>query len=264
MLGLFFILPIFGINTEAASQNVYDEAKLFTNEDIQTFEKKIKEIKEQYKSEIVIVTTNSTNDKTPEEFADNFYEQGGFGVGDTHDGMLFLIDMGTRKYHVSTTGNTIAVISNKRMQRLKESIEEDLSNNDNLGAVNTFFETTTSYLQEGTPNGYIYNKETGEVDKQKYVSPLKIIIAVVSGIAVSIVFYFSIHSKYKLKRSSYNYPYSAMSTVDITQADAVKVADFVTTRHIPKPSNNNDDFGGGSSTHMSGGGTSHGGGGGSF
>lgn len=259
---MFFILPTFGIHVEAANQNVYDDAKLFTSEDVQKFEKQIKDIKEQYKSEIVIVTTNSTNGKSPEAFADNFYEQGGFGVGDTHDGMLFLIDMGNRNYHVSTTGNTIAVISNKRMQRLKENIEEDLRNNDNLGAVNTFFETATSYLKEGTPKGYVYNKQTGKVDKQKYLSPVKIIIALVSGIAASIAFYFSVHSKYKLKRSSYSYPYSSMSTVDITQADAVKIADFVTTRHIPKPSNN--DNGGGSSTHMGGGGTSHGGGGGSF
>lgn len=263
MLGLFFILPIFGIQANAAEKNVYDEAKLFTNEDVQQFEKQIKDIKETYKSEIVIVTTNSTNGKTPEAFADDFYREGGFGVGETHDGMLFLIDMGNRKYHVSTMGNTIAVVNNKRIERLKIAIEEDLKDGDNVGAVNTFFKKTTSYLKEGPANGYVYNAKTGKVDKQKYMSPLKVVIALVSGIAVSIAFYFSVYSKYKLKRSSYSYPYSTMSTVDITHADAVKTADFVTTRHIPKPSNN-DGGGGGSDTHFDSGGTSHGGGGGSF
>lgn len=266
ILGLILCVPALIVHAEAPTkQRVFDEAKLFSEQDIQSFEEDIKNLQNEYQTDAAIVTTQSTEGKTPEAFADDFYMQHKFGIGDTHDGMLFLIDMGNRKYHISTTGNTIASLNDNRIEKMKYRIEDDLSNGDYTEVVNTILSDTKKYVSSGPQNGYVYNKETGKTEKHKYLSPLKIGVAILAGILSFLGLFFTVRSTYKLKRSTYHYPYNDFSSVNITDSQSIKIGDFTTTRHIPKPSSDNDGFGGGgSSTHFDGGGTSHGGGGGSF
>lgn len=266
IIGVILFIPTMITHAESPTQQrVFDEAKLFSEQDIQSFNEQIKILQEEYKTDAVIVTTQSTNGKTPEAFADDFYDSGKFGIGDTHDGMLFLIDMGNRKYQISTTGNTIASLDDNRIEKMKYRIEDDLGEGNYTAVVNTILSDTQKYVSSGPRGGYEYNKATGKVEKHKYLSPLKIGIAVLLGILGFLGLFITIRSTYKLKRSSYKYPYIDFSSVNITESQSIKTGDFTTTRHIPKPSSDNDSFGGGgSSTHFGSSGTSHGGGGGSF
>ncbi|MEQ7223501.1 TPM domain-containing protein [Vagococcus fluvialis] len=265
LLGLSFLLPSSLVSAEEnTSKRVYDEANLFTPKEINSFEKEINQIRETYKTDVVIYTTLSTDGKAPKDFAADFYDYNGFGIGETKDGLIFLIDMGSRKYQTVTTGNTIAVINDSRIDKMNGHLEDSLRDQRYGDTIETLFSDVTSYLKQGPAKGYRYNPETGQSEKVRYISATKIIIALVVASISGGLFYFRVTSTYKLKKSTYHYPYRNQSEVNLTDSQSVKTADFVTTRHIPKPPSNSGGGGGGSSTFTGSSGTSHGGGGGSF
>ncbi|WP_340643224.1 TPM domain-containing protein [Vagococcus fluvialis] len=263
LLGLSFLLPTSLVSSEENnSKRVYDEANLFTPEEINSFEKEINQIRETYKTDVVIYTTLSTDGKAPKDFAADFYDYNGFGIGETKDGLIYLVDMGSRQFQPVTTGNTIAVLNDNRLERIKTRISEPLSEQNYAKAMEIMLTDVTSYLKEGPVKGYRYNPETGQSEKVRYISTTKIIIALVVASISGGLFYFRVTSTYKLKKSTYHYPYRNQSEVNLTDSQSVKTADFVTTRHIPKPPSNSGSGGGGSSTFTGSSGTSHGGGGG--
>lgn len=261
VLGLSFLFPLTTTSAETnQSQRIYDEAGLLTPKEIETFEQEINQIRETYQTDIVIYTTLSTNGKDLKHFAADFYDNNDFGVGDTKDGLIYLIDMGSRKFQPVTTGHTIAVLNDNRLENIRDEISEPLSEENYGEAISTILTEVSHYLEKGPANGYQYNPETGQSEKVKYISISKVVIALIIALVSGVLFYIKVTSTYNLKKSSYHYPYRNMSQVTITDSQSVKTADFVTTRHIPKPPSNSG--GGGSSTFTGSSGTSHGGGGG--
>ncbi len=122
---------------------------MFTPEEINSFEKEISQIRETYKTDVVIYTTLSTDGKAPKDFAADFYDYNGFGIGETKDGLIFLIDMGSRKYQTVTTGNTIAVINDSRIDKMNGHLEDSLRDQRYGDTIETLFSDVTSYLKQG-------------------------------------------------------------------------------------------------------------------
>ena len=52
-------------------------------------EEEANNLSSEYNMDIVIVTTNDAAGKTSREYADDFFDYGGFGVGPDYDGILF-------------------------------------------------------------------------------------------------------------------------------------------------------------------------------
>ncbi|WP_326717787.1 TPM domain-containing protein [Vagococcus jeotgali] len=246
----------------AQSSRIFDEANLFDSSEKQHLQQEIDTFIKDTNMDFVLVTTEDTKGEDWEAYADNFYDEGPFGTNDTKDGMLFLIDMEHRKFHISTTGHMIPILNDNRIQTIIDHITPDMVEGDYEKAVSNVIHESFNYVKKGPVNGYTYDPETGKSIKVKYLSPTKWTIAVIFGLGCGGAMYLMISRKYLLKKSEYHYPYQQMSSLDLTESNTTKVYDVVTQRHVPKPSSNNG--GGGSSTHMGGSGTSHGGGSGSF
>ena len=61
-------------------------------------------------ADVVAVTVNSTEGKTPMEYADDYYDYNGYGQGSDYSGVILLIDMGSREMWISTSGMCIDAI----------------------------------------------------------------------------------------------------------------------------------------------------------
>ena len=109
----------------AAGQNrVYDYAGLFTTAETQDLEESAAEYREKTNLDLVIVTIDDAEGKTSREYADDFYDYNGFGVGSDYSGALLLIDMDNRMAYLSTTGKAIGILTDSRIQEITDEVFE--------------------------------------------------------------------------------------------------------------------------------------------
>lgn len=260
---LFFLLLVCPW-TLASSQRVFDEAGLLTPSEISSLEEQIAQLTGELGLDLVVVTTEDTQGKSSRDYADDYYDQGGFGMEEDKSGVLFLIDMDNRQAYLSTCGAGIDYFTDYRIDRTLDAIIPKLSNQDYAGAVEEFLIKTQDYVRAGVPDdAYRYDEETGKVTKKRsFPSWQQILlfagIAVVVGGAASGI----VAAKYKFRYKDNTYPYQENSRLHLTNRQDIFIRRYVTSHRIE--SNSSGGHGGGSSTHSSSGGTTHGGGGRGF
>ena len=110
---LIFILS-FSFIIEASVNPVVDDAKLLSQDEINELKVNIENFRENYNMDVVIVTSNDLQGKTPRDYADDYYDYNGYGLGDNKSGLLLLIDMDDRKIWISTSGDAIEYFTDNR------------------------------------------------------------------------------------------------------------------------------------------------------
>lgn len=86
---------------------VVDQADLLTDDEEDALRETLEEISARQQMDVAVVTTDDSEGKTAEEYADDFYDYNGYGYGDGNDGILLLVAMDTREWHITTTGAAI-------------------------------------------------------------------------------------------------------------------------------------------------------------
>ena len=100
-------LPAFGLDTEL---KVYDYADLLTGDEENALMERAREIAQMHRFDVVVVTTEDTGGKTYIDYADDFYDQNGFGYGKNADGILFLMDMESGMPWITYRGKAIQIL----------------------------------------------------------------------------------------------------------------------------------------------------------
>lgn len=266
VLALSFILVIMifdPIKVSAEKSLVYDDAMLFTEEEIVKLQKEATSLSNTYNMDIVIVTTNDADGKTSRKYADDFFDYGGFGVGDSHDGILFLIDMDNREAYISTSGIGIRYLTDGRIESILDIVfDSGLPEGDYYGATVGFLKGAKTYLETGIPSNQYSEPEY--VKPKNTLTSTDIIISIIGGMVTSSMFYFITKSSYKMPRTVNPFSYRNNSLVKLTSNEDELVDTFVTHRIIPKSTSNNSSSSGRSTTHSSSSGNTHGGGGRKF
>lgn len=261
LIGLTIMFPI---TIFAEKALVFDDAMLFNQEEIISLENEANSLSKSYNMDIVIVTTDDTMDKTTMEYADDFFDYNGFGVGNEYDGILFLIDMDNGEAYISTSGIGIKYLTDERIEEILDDVfDNGLSDGDYYGATLGFISGTEKYLKAGIPSDqYNYSEEPKEKNK---LTTFDFIISILGGLGTSGIFFFSTKSKYKMKNPVKPLTFRNNSFVNFRSNEDKLIDSFVTTRIIPKPQNNSSSSSSGkSTTHRSSSGRSHGGGGRKF
>ena len=259
---LFFILSIFLLNpimAIAENLKVFDHANLFSQEEIIKLEEEANILSNTYNMDIVIVTTNDANGKTSREYADDYFDYNGFGLGDSLDGILFLIDMDNGEACISTSGDGIKYLTDNRIENIKDRVlNSGIGDGDYYNASKEFSNGTKKYLESGIPLDQYSEKE---VEVENTLTFLETIISLIVGIIVSAIFFFSTKSRYRMKNPVKDLNFRENSIVNLTAEKDILVDTIITHRIIPKSKDNDS---GKSSTHTSSSGNTHGGGGGKF
>jgi len=81
-----------------------DDAGLLNQNEADSLLSQLDSISEKQQADIVVLTVTSLNGKSAEAYADDFYDQNGYGFGSDNSGVLLLLAMSEREYHISTTG----------------------------------------------------------------------------------------------------------------------------------------------------------------
>lgn len=251
VLALFTPLKVF-----AASDTVDDQANLLSPEERTELSKQADAINEEIKGEVFILTTN-TNTEEPRKFANTQLKA---RIGKDNNGALLLLDMNQREIYLSTSGNMIDYVTDKRRDKLLDDVEAAMRDSNYYLASTNYLSNTKEFVNDGIPGGsYRKDEKTGKITYYKSITPLEFAIGLIVALVAAIGFFISVRLRYQLKTGSYRYPYRQNAQLDLTERQDQLVNSFVTTRRIPKPSNHNGG-GGGSTTNSSGGGTFGGGG----
>ena len=86
-----------------AAPRLVDRADLLSELEEEELEARLDEISERQQADVVVVTVNSLDGKSAQDYADDFYDYNGYGIGTDKSGILLLVSMEARDWHITTT-----------------------------------------------------------------------------------------------------------------------------------------------------------------
>lgn len=254
-----FLLPA-QIGIFAAQKgDVYDEAELLTEEEIDALNEQITSFKEKSNWNVYAVTTENAQGKTVMAYAEDFFDE---YSPEVEDGIVALIDMDNREICISTCGEARRYLTDERLNAILEDAYNEVAEANYAKCMSVMLEGVATYYEKGIPSGqYNYDTQTGEISVYHAITPVEIVLAVLIAIGVFAVVFGCIVGKYRLKFGTYHYEFRKFSQMDLKDSRDVLVNSVVTHRRIPKDtgSSGGASSSGRSSVHTSSSGRSHGG-----
>ncbi len=264
-------------------QRVFDEAELLSDGEEQALQEGIEDRIHKLSMDIIVVTTEDARGKSAMAYADDYYDEHGFGYGDSYGpGLLFLIDIDNREIYLSTAGAAIAEFTDWEIEQMLDEIYYWMAEGLWYDACQEFLEQVDLYAdnEETAQNGY-YDKDTDtfveytETELKamrrkeaiaQILSPGSILgkaaIAMVIGAVTVLILCINVNRNQVPGGRVYMKPGGEY----VRQRYDHKTNTTVTKRHIPRNNNTGGTRSSGSSrghstVHRSSGGRSHGGGG---
>ena len=230
LLAALTVLPV-----SAKSPRVLDYANLMTSEEDQYLEQWCGQFDIHYAMDIVLLTVPTTMDFSPQDFADNFYENNGYA----DDGLIFLLDMGSRQWHISTSGTAIEALSDRDLEKIEQKVIPYFSEGKYFDGFCKFLDILPDHLAE----------ESG----------VNIFLAALIGAGIAGIVLFIMRGAMNTRRPQRSADtYEIDGSYHLNTHQDLFLYSRLSKRAKPKESSS------GSTTHRSSSGTSHGGRGGSF
>jgi uncharacterized protein len=134
LAALFLLLssPIF------AQSRVIDNAGLLSGSEVAELKRLIANIASMYDFDLVIVTEKDIGAARPMDYADDFFDYNGYGLGGGRDGCLFLQVTGSRDYWFSTSGRGIEILNAPALDKLKSDAVKYLKRDEPMAAYRVF------------------------------------------------------------------------------------------------------------------------------
>ena len=239
-------VPVF-----AADSRVVDDASLLTGGEAQRLEMLLDEISLRQNVDIVVVTTESTDGKSPMEYADDFFDYHDYAK----DGVLLLVSMEEHDWWVSTTGYGITAITDAGLEYISDRFVPELSDGDYYDAFVSFAEDCDQFItQARTAAPY----DNSNLPKEPFDFSFSLIISLVVGLVVALIVTSCMRGQLKSVRfKAQADDYITPGSMQVTHSRDLFLYTHLDRREKPKSTS-------GSSTHMSSSGSFHGGGGGKF
>ena len=256
-----------------AEEQVIDRAGIFRDAETAEMIAVIERIEQEHQVDMVVLTTYDVPDDYSEsmwrirDYADDFYDNGGYGMGVDHSGMLILVDMNNRAVWLSTGGVMIDYITDAREESILDRAYEHLSYGGYGSGVCAALERVEYYMNKGRQEGsFRYDEATGQRLSGYYntLTSGEMGLAALAGGGAALVIWMSISGSYHMRGSTYSYDRSTNSNIVLTRDDEAFVRQFSrrTLRNTgTQGSSGGGSRSGGSGVHRSSGGRSHGGGG---
>ena len=253
VLSMFNAVTIYGAN----DNKVVDDADLLSDYEEQELESMAMDIVERYNFDVVIVTTNTLEGKSPMAYADDYFDYNGYGIGENFDGILFLVSMEDRDYWFSTCGYGITAFTDYGIEQIGDKCAEYLSDGNYYYAFDEYIEQVERYLDKAaTGKPYDVNN--------KDVSILNIIFKILMITGFSFIAGFITVTIMKSGMNTVKGNNAAREYIRQGSFNLTKQADVFLYSNVSKVRKDTSSGSGGSSRHRSSSGRSHGGGGGKF
>jgi len=144
---LFLALFIFAVALPvSAAETVVDNAGLLDPTEKADIMRMAGSLSATYGFDLVIVTEKDIGGAVPRDYADDFFDNNGYGTGDNRDGCLFLQVTGSRDYWFSTSGRGKQILNSTAYSKLNSDIKGNLGNDNPYGAYQAFLQDWGIFL----------------------------------------------------------------------------------------------------------------------
>ena len=264
VLAAALAVPAFAVEGGFADlyYRMFDDAEVLTEDEDNELEDALEELSLRQSFDVTIATIESMESvgaDSMEQFADDLYDYCQYGYGPDMDGVLLLVSVGDRKWHISTCGYGITAFTDAGIQYLGEQMTPDMADGDYAAAFHTFIQWTDAYVTAAR-EGHPYDVDN--MPKEPF-SIVYLGVALVIGLITALIVTGVMKSRLKSvapQRGATSYV--RQGSMKLTNQRDLYLYREVHRTERPKESSSSDS--GGSSTHTSSSGSTHGGGGGSF
>ena len=253
LFSLILIVCMTTAISAASMPRLVDGADLLTDSEEITLLSMLDEISERQMLDVVIVTTNTLEGKSPMAYADDFYDYNGYGFGASYDGVLLLVSMEDRDWWISTCGYGITAFTDYGIDCLADRFLSVLGSGYYADAFEIFAEGCDEYITMAR------NGKPFDIGAEPFDASGAMMIAVVIGLIAAFIVTASMKGQLKSVRQQSAGSYLKQDSMRITDS-----RDLYLYRNVSRVRRQTESSGGGSSTHTSSSGRSHGGGGGKF
>lgn len=257
VLSFLFVLVI--ISTlcapafSAADARVVDDASLLSDSELTSLTSNLDEISKRQDFDVVVVTTNTLDGKSPEEYADDYYDYNDYN----YDGCLLLVSMEDRDWWISTKGYGITALTDYGISYIGDEIVDYLSDAEYFEAFEKYAELVDNFVTEAKNGAPVdTNNKPQSTSDIIFAIVVSLIIGLVIAIIATLVLWFR-YKPVRLKREANDY--FVKGSLIVRQS-----YDHFIYSHVTRERRSENSSGGGSSTHTSSSGSVHGGGGGKF
>ena len=163
---------------------VVDMAELLDDSEEASLLSKLDEISERQKLDVVVVTVNTLDGKTPMDYADDFYDYNGYGFGEQYDGVLLLVSIEDRDWWISTSGYGITAFTDAGIEYISEKFLSDLSSGNYADAFTKYAELCDEFITQAR-TGEPY--DTNNMPKGPFKVFTSLFISLIVGLIVALV-----------------------------------------------------------------------------
>ena len=247
LITLSFAVPAFA----EAMPRLVDQADLLTDAQEASLLSKLDSISNRQGMDVVVVTADTLDGKSPMAYADDFYDYNGYA----EDGILLLVSMEDSDWWISTAGYGITAFTDAGIEYLGDRFVPSLSDGDYAGAFETYANHCDEFItQAKTGDPY----DTHNLPKEPFNFLMNLAVSFVIGLVIAAIATAVMKGKLKSVRTQAG----ASSYVKTGSMNVKHRQDLFLYRDVNRTAKPKDSSG--SSTHTSASGRSHGGGGGKF
>ena len=252
VLCVCFVMPVFAAK---AMDYVVDKGNLLTDSEESDLALKLEEISRRQKLDVVVVTTDGLDGKSAEEYANDYFDDNGYGYGENRDGILLLVSIADRDWWLSTNGYGNTAFTEEGIDYLAEQFKPDLSDGNYARAFDIYADWCDNFINQA-------RKDKPYDSSNLPHEPLSFIwipISIGVGLVIALISVGIMKGKLKtVHRQAAAGSYVRDGSMNITESRDLFLYSKVNRTARPKDNNS------GSSTHTSSSGSTHGGGGGKF
>lgn len=254
---LLCFLPTVTVCAEE-THRIVDGADILSDSEEAELEQELNEISVRQQFDVIVVTTFSLNGKNITEYADDFYDYNGYGMGSNYDGAMLCVDMDTRQWYISTCGYGITALTDAGIEYIGEAFLPYLSEGEYYKAFSEYARLCDEFVTQAK-EGTAY--DVSNMPKKPFPAMRRFLMSAALGIVVAFVYMSVLKGQMKSVRAQ-------RAAVSYITGDGLNLQTskdrFLYVHREKERLPEQEDRNGGSSTHVSSSGRSHGGGGGKF
>lgn len=226
-----------------SGNRLYDGADILTDTEESDLISKLNRISGEFNVDIAIATVDGTGDMSVDEYVNYYYDNSGLGYGVEREGVLFLIDMDSRKFRILSNGGHVAAkaISSDVISDITDTVTSDLSDGNYVSAFNSYIDEC-EYQINGQINGFPFK------------GARNFIISLVIGLVIAFIVTGTMKGKLKsVRKQAAANGYVKDGSLAIYESRDTFLYSRVTRTEKADNSDNNRSSGGGSSRNVGGG-----------
>ena len=225
---------------EPDETRVYDYAELFTDAEEAELEEQIDSFRTTYQADAVVLTEEDGSVTDPELRAQDFYDEGGFGLGSNRSGVILYINMATRDVSACASGETKYVLLSTDLDRVIDAGYAELADGEYAGSLESMLRRAGEILEQSEETGTYQSgsytgRHTAPDDRSIQLRrdlPMILVVSACGGGICAVLVYVLVSRRYANPVHSAVYNARGNTTMNLTEKQDLFVNKTVTMRRI--------------------------------